>query len=343
MEMLELECPKCKVLLELDVGFAGGVCRCSDCYILMTVPENPNAERPEKLFRPELPTLGPDSTEEPQPPRDQASDTLEPQQDKAAETYTTASGKRIRIESDTIIPTAHKKKRPAVRATVVLIFMAVVALIFAMCLLALRVLITGEGEGIYTPPVPEAVVVYNPSANPFLLDHPNLLGLPITGRCTLIIDASEHSQPWLGVVKRAIQDGMSHPSSKVSLLVVMTSNGEIEVSATEHETLEDLKSADLGRFLRGNTAFGDADLPAAVDRAMQGQPDRLVIITGNEPTQAQSNTLARMFDASPQVQVDVAQIDGAATSSWSGLCRPHGGQAVAISLQQLRQWQDATF
>lgn len=51
---IELECPSCQENLELDAGFAGGVCRCFNCGTLMTVPADAQ-QRPEKLIRPERP------------------------------------------------------------------------------------------------------------------------------------------------------------------------------------------------------------------------------------------------------------------------------------------------
>ncbi len=52
---IELECPSCRSLLELDAGFAGGVCRCSTCGTMMTVPNDPQRESPERLRRPDRP------------------------------------------------------------------------------------------------------------------------------------------------------------------------------------------------------------------------------------------------------------------------------------------------
>lgn len=58
MDQIELECPKCKTLLNLDSGFAGGVCRCSNCGTLMTVPSDPSNEKAEEVIgrrRPQRP------------------------------------------------------------------------------------------------------------------------------------------------------------------------------------------------------------------------------------------------------------------------------------------------
>ncbi len=65
MQTIELECPSCETLLELDAGFAGGVCRCSNCGTLMTVPQDPQSESPEKLRRPERPDM-PERAERPE-------------------------------------------------------------------------------------------------------------------------------------------------------------------------------------------------------------------------------------------------------------------------------------
>ena len=50
MQTLDIECPSCSEMLELDAGFAGGVCRCSNCGTLMTVPSD--AGKAESLTRP---------------------------------------------------------------------------------------------------------------------------------------------------------------------------------------------------------------------------------------------------------------------------------------------------
>ncbi len=55
MDQIELECPSCSTMLELDQGFAGGVCRCFNCGTLMTVPANPGVEKAESLSRPDAP------------------------------------------------------------------------------------------------------------------------------------------------------------------------------------------------------------------------------------------------------------------------------------------------
>ncbi|WP_432799977.1 hypothetical protein [Poriferisphaera sp. WC338] len=62
MSKLELECPGCESVLRLDKAFAGGVCRCSHCGMLMSVPKHPTAHgqitKVQAVQRPESPGEG---------------------------------------------------------------------------------------------------------------------------------------------------------------------------------------------------------------------------------------------------------------------------------------------
>lgn len=59
MKTLELRCPSCRRELEVDVGFAGGVCRCSHCGALMSVPRRSSgqAEAVSRAERPDRPDV----------------------------------------------------------------------------------------------------------------------------------------------------------------------------------------------------------------------------------------------------------------------------------------------
>ncbi len=63
MQLIEMDCPTCGTPLSLDAGFAGGVCRCSGCGTLMTVPRGAHGRgRSEKKIRPEAPAGRPSSS-----------------------------------------------------------------------------------------------------------------------------------------------------------------------------------------------------------------------------------------------------------------------------------------
>ena len=59
MSKVELECPGCGKTLQLDKAFVGGVCRCSHCGMLMSVPEHPGLKVQKEIDvaveRPDVP------------------------------------------------------------------------------------------------------------------------------------------------------------------------------------------------------------------------------------------------------------------------------------------------
>lgn len=61
--MIELTCRKCRQVLCIDDGFAGGVCRCQHCGAIQTVPAPPRTRRstspaPERPLAPPGPLQG---------------------------------------------------------------------------------------------------------------------------------------------------------------------------------------------------------------------------------------------------------------------------------------------
>jgi len=65
--MIRIHCPGCERTLEVDEGFAGGVCRCSECGTMMTVPESRSAraQRVERPPRPDSPVAEAPTVDEP--------------------------------------------------------------------------------------------------------------------------------------------------------------------------------------------------------------------------------------------------------------------------------------
>ena len=105
-QSIELNCPGCETLLELDAGFAGGVCRCSTCATLMTVPAETGAAAPERLLRPESPDA---PTPRPETPGEAAPAAAEP---AGVTTYTTDTGQTVRVDEGKI-PMAEMKRKAA--------------------------------------------------------------------------------------------------------------------------------------------------------------------------------------------------------------------------------------
>src|SRR5690606_20021588 len=144
---IELECPGCEVNLQLDAGFAGGVCRCFSCGTLMTVPADASGDRPERLIRPARPGEAPaQRVKRPArpgrparpaapgspPPAEEA--VPEPADEGEHEVYTTESGRTVRISTRQRIPTATKRR--VARWMTYAVFGLVIAAIVGMCVFA---------------------------------------------------------------------------------------------------------------------------------------------------------------------------------------------------------------
>ena len=341
MDMLELECPNCKELLELDVGFAGGVCRCSNCSILMTVPENPAAERAEKLVRPERPG-GPDGGLAGDEALDPASALADASAIDAG-MYTTASGKSYQIDEDTYIPTARKIKRPAVRATVALVFVLVMAAIVSVCASALMILLHGAPEQAWQPGSEKILADYDPAINPFEIDMPNIVGLPIGTKTVAVVDTASVGRVWLGVVKDMIEHGTDHELTGMQFQLVMSSDGTVPVFPPQPQPMIEIDRGGFKDFLTGFIALGQPDLPKAIDVAMTSNPKQVVLITGRPLDGDAVDAISKTLELTPGTQLDVMLIDAEATAAMNDLVRRYNGRCVNQSAQQLRQWLNETL
>lgn len=185
-ETMELECPSCKLMLEIDIAFAGGVCRCSSCGTLMTVPRDPKLERAESLRRPDrpgdpsgapgqTPAGRPDAPTRPDAPagsQTPAADSMPPVDSTAASSprpsapagqpsaaraqaeavdegvYVTESGKQVRITSETRIPTAVKRK--ALKAGIVGGFVIVMVGMVTLVIIGIAFMLSSDSPEIRT-------------------------------------------------------------------------------------------------------------------------------------------------------------------------------------------------
>ena len=146
---LELTCPSCEQVLVLDAGFAGGVCRCSSCGTLMSVPHiappdsaSPPKRRPDTPEQPGSPTIAPEPTNT--PARDSASTaaptrrsgrttTRHPRQDRAtSQNKPTAKTARAKVQATTL----RLNRRFAIRAGIISAFILISSMaVFSVSLL----------------------------------------------------------------------------------------------------------------------------------------------------------------------------------------------------------------
>ncbi len=325
---LGIRCPSCSQNLQLDVGFAGGVCRCANCGELMAVPADPVSHNVEPLRRPERPSR-------PQTPGQEPGAATA----SGAETFTTRSGRTVRIDVNRV-PVARLKKR-AIKVSVVLVFVLVMAALAGGVATAVIMLIksaeTPTGITVDPREAHREAIGYDPDANPFTDASANLLGVRVQADACLVIDASGTRLGWFDPVKKAVRILAGKGGHPGGLRVVFAmEQGPISYPAPTATT--GTVSDGINAFLDSAEALGAADLYPAVELALAGGAKQLVLVTGQRVFDDQVEQLATLLKPEPGVQLDVILMQRNAPDLCD-LARRRGGTCVMMSSRQILQWQ----
>lgn len=335
---IELECPSCGQVLRLDAGFAGGVCRCSACATLMTVPSDPRASAPERLKRPDTPVGA--RPERPDTPGQAADTEPAPSVDgpggAGVTTYTTESGRTVDVE-EAKVPTA-AARRAARRATTA-VFVAAVAVLVAAAGAAVLLLQAGGGDD----PTRDLVEAYgyDPDANPFTLDEANVLGLPLTGGDAVVLDASSPSQPWLGLAGESAVRAIGKLPDAASVAVVYATDagpqwltaagGLTRAGGVDLDALQGDADAMIGR--------GRPSLGPAVAAVKAAGADRVLLLVGRAVARAEAGAIADgLGDDPPRLDVVLIDVDADDASPLSDVAGETGGRLIEVSSAKLVRW-----
>jgi len=327
--LLELECPGCTAQLELDPGFAGGVCRCSICGTLMTVPADPLAQPAERLSRPDSPggrpaaptppteaspaprpdapgrPAAPPAAAAPEPDDEPVLEAQSFEDEPAVDTYVTETGRVVEVDRAVEIPTA-AKKRPVVRATTAVIFFAIVAGVLALMVFALVMLIS-------EPPPPDTSHValqqfeYTRGANPWTMPEPNVLGLPLGERCVVVVDASKEAEPWIDTVRSAISAGLTRADSKTKVNLVYATRTGVEKLSGGPTAIGGLSASRLESFQEDQPVGGEPELFPALAEALEMEPASIILITGRRARSVDQDRIRSAIEANA-VLLDVVSV-----------------------------------
>jgi len=362
MDQLELECPNCSQALELDAGFAGGVCRCSNCGTLMTVPDRVLFDDINPPDRPNHPVGTEVGTQE-------ASDRVEDPLDAMAsvveaKTHTDPlpyleppPGPTPQVPLE--LPVEHyprstrgtsgmtpSNRRTVIRLSVVAAFILVMGSIIAACGMAISVFLSNSKAPNDTTPGASQVQLakYNPQANPFKLTMPNILGVPIGNKTVVVIDASSASRPWLGLVKDALVAGTDFDQTDTKIQIVFGTETGTQIFPAQPVPLAQLSRAKLKRFIRGVLSYGQADLVAAIGHAVDSNPDQVVLVIGQPLTHDQISKLRNLLRITDEIRFDaiVLGVD-IEMPALSELTASQGGHLVKLTTSQLDKWDRQVF
>ena len=263
MKSIRLDCPECEEPLELDAGFAGGVCRCSNCGTLMTVPESPTRGKAERLRRPDEPGQAPRAAakagKRPAPP--------------PAGTYVTASGRQVEIGKSTKVPTASKRIKAARYGTTAAFVVVMAVILGAAGYLGYRLI----NQTISDPPdtTPIERFVFTAGAAPTTLPASNVLGIPVGRETAVIVDASAGADDWREPMEAALVAGLMRPPLERRSVMVIYANGDA-VSAWHNRPrpLDEADPTELKAFMAGGGLLrrGEARRRAGAGGGRRGGP-----------------------------------------------------------------------
>ncbi len=311
--MIELTCPGCGEELEIDDGFRGGVCRCSECGRIIQVPQDPAPETeaesdpeveewsepdppPAQVSKPEARTSRADEKESARFDRQRAR-----RQEAGAPQEALASARPAGRKKGSNL-SAEEKKR--IHRKVMLSFWGIVVLIIVVAGAGLWFLTEYQKDSKLTAPVaPVAAVV----PNPFLVKTPGFFGVEVKESVVLVIDSSAPITKMFSAVKQGILAGHRSLSGQSFMVVFMAEEGAVKVPETLTAASQ-VKTADLVQKLEPIAAEGVPAAQAAIDAAVKSKPKQIIIVAkeiGDDDTLA----AIRRSLAAVQIPLHVVMLD----------------------------------
>lgn len=335
MDSIELECPGCADVLEIDTAFAGGICRCATCGELMTVPAAGSTGEPQKLSRPSRPDR-PDVPGAPVDDEEEVVGDLIDEEDEA--TFTTTSGETVKIDRRKV-PTARKKKR-AMKAGILAGFIVFALALVFCCYVAINFLLSGdkttssEAETFTR----EVLGNYDPNVNPFEMTKPNFLGITLDDEVVVLVDASSESQRWLNLARFAVQKSLDSMPDGKKVQILFWTEGEGHVFPDK--SMRAITAGDrekLGAFLDDIYATGQTDLSIGLSKALVYKPKHVIFVTGQLFDDDQANKVLNILEQYPNVLIEMIMI-GQDTPKLQNYIESQKGQYVNLPIQRLGTW-----
>lgn len=358
--------------MELDAAFAGGVCRCSTCGTLMTVPADPSRDRAETVTRRDRPdapagggassrpdtpraassrpdappgrstrpdTPGPAGTRPETPGSSGSADlaalarTAPPGSSAASQgVYLTASGKALEL-AEAVVPTARKRKK-VIRATVIGGFVAMVLGIVAVIALAISfVFNSGKPKG--TDLID--TVGIDPAVNPIKKTEPNLLTITIESECAIVVDATMYAKQWYPMMRDIIGHEVSLAPS-TSFMVIPWSDLTPKSFPAKPEKIGRDRLSDLDASLMvSNVAYQGISPAPYVELALNERADQIILVTGRVLEEAEVKDLVEVMGKRVDVHLDVIVV-GDHDAVLQKLAKDNKGRYVSVKTDQLEKW-----
>jgi hypothetical protein len=249
-------------------------------------------------------------------------------------TYTTASGKLVRLSRRIKIPTASAKtKRKVVRVGTTVVFVAVVGGIVAFIVVALVYMMNADKHRQVDEQTRiRAIEGYDPNVNPFTMKQANVLGVPIRGRTAVVVEAGDRT--WLSTVKSAIEEGLARsPATSKQQIIFFTDQAPRVFPEVPARVAQ---AQGLPEFLREVSSSVDAQADAAIDKALEGDPQQIIFITGGEVPASVQLKLSEALQGK-SIRLDVVSI-GRDQPALAGLAEAFDGMYLTMPANQINEW-----
>lgn len=377
MQTIDLECPSCGEMLDLDAGFAGGVCRCSNCGTLMTVPSD--AGQAETLSRPSEDRSGGDGDWERSSDsglasasgagsrsssasrsgsgsssgsrsRSRSSDRKRGKSSKrkskaggrsdaaiASGEYRTASGKVVKLDGTTRVPMAGRKKKQ-IRLATAAVFFGIVLIGVAAGVAAI-VMITGEQAGVDSGAGAQVQVQYDPSANPYDLPVANVAGLPVRGEVAVVVQASNGTPDWSGEMADVLAAGLSKPGEGLRVGFFAASDADASYDGIAVTAADELDAERLSAWFDGlPQQDNEPGFAAAIEEALAGSPGTLILILDTAEAETVA-ALSSLLSDRDEPTVHAVLLGGAPSALRNWLSERAGSELVLLSARDLENFR----
>jgi len=329
--MINMICPQCGDELEIDEGFRGGVCRCFNCGMLMTVPDDPDAGAEAPAPTPSRRSAPPKRRSSRSSSRAAAAPAPAPRPIRAQPVD------QAMLDTATVVPVARKRKPPrksvkyGVWGVVGVIMIALVgAVVFGMTLL------------FEEPPevTPEDIYQeqFEITGNPYTMGEPNFIGLPVANRTIVMIDSSQAFANYLDYMKQMALRNIKTFGANQQVQFMFWRDGEPKVYPGEPKAAGQIKRDAMAEVFDTIYATGGMKVGPAFNLAITQKPDQITIVCHQTPL---PDEMGGVLDALKKnnTKVNVVLINYN-DPFFKKLAEETGGKYIEISTGRIRGWYE---
>ena len=181
-------------------------------------------------------------------------------------------------------------------------------------------------------------VEYDPAANPYTLEFANVMGLPVTDRTVVVIEASEYSAEWMESVGDIVGAGLSQKSSDGEIALIGAGSQPVNFASGSLGKMP-IGAGDVRGWFGKLPATGKADVAAAIIAAMKSEPSTLIVVHGYTEM-SDIEAWDKLVAGKEGLSLHVVHI-GNSSPELEGWAGERGGEAVVLSVDQIEYLKDA--